>query len=201
VAGRDALVAQAVSASPDVSQAQRAAQAAAAGAGAARAALFPQLQLTAAYVENGHSFTGYRPWWNAGLQVSYPLFAGGALRAAARETEANARGAGEQLRAAQQTAEQGVDAALASVSAARASVEALETAVAQSAEVERIRRLSLQVGSGTETDYLGAEAALLSNRASLVQARHAEMAARVELARVTGELSPEWLGRVLVSAR
>jgi outer membrane protein TolC len=67
--------------------------------------------------------------------------------------------------------------------------------------VERIRRLSLQVGSGTETDYLGAEAALLSNRASLVQARHAEMAARVELARVTGELSPEWLGRVLVSAR
>jgi outer membrane protein len=201
VAGRDALVAQALSASPDVSQAQRAAEAAAAGAGAARAALFPQLQLNAAYVENGHSFTGYRPWWNAGLQLSYPIFAGGALRAAARENEANARGAREQLRAAQQTAEQGVEAALASVTAARASVEALATAVAQSAEVERIRQLSLQVGSGTETDYLEAEAALLSNRASLVQARHAEMGVRVELARVTGELTTEWLARVLVTAR
>ncbi len=74
-------------------------------------------------------------------------------------------------------------------------------AVAQSAEVARIRQLSLQVGSGTETDYLEAEAALLSNRASLVQARHAEMGARVELARVTGELTTEWLGRVLVPTR
>jgi outer membrane protein TolC len=199
VAGREALVTQALSASPDVAQAQRAAEAAAAGAGAARAALFPQLQVSAAYVENGHSFTGYRPWWNAGLQVSWPIFAGGALRATAREREADAQGAREQLRAARQAAEQGVDAALASVSAARASVEALETAVAQSAEVERIRQLSLQVGSGTETDYLEAEAALLSNRASLVQARHAEMAARVELARVTGQLTPEWLGRVMTS--
>jgi TolC family type I secretion outer membrane protein len=201
VAGRDALVAEALSASPEVSQAQRAAEAAAAGAGAARAALFPQLQFSAAYVENGHTFTGYRPWWNAGLQVSYPIFAGGGLRATARENEATARAAREQLRAARQAAEQGVEAALASVSAARASVEALETAVAQSAEVERIRQLSLQVGSGTETDYLEAEAALLSNRASLVQARHAEMGARVELARVTGELTPEWLSRVLATAR
>jgi TolC family type I secretion outer membrane protein len=201
VAGRDALVAQALSASPDVSQARRGAEAAEAGAGAARAALFPQLQLSAAYVENGRAFAAYRPWWNAGLQVSYPIFAGGALRATARENEANARAAREQLRAAEQAAEQGVDAALASVSAARASVQALETAVAQSAEVERIRQLTLQVGSGTETDYLQAEAALLSNRASLVQARHAEMGARVELARVTGQLTTEWLGRVLESAR
>jgi outer membrane protein len=201
VAGRDALLAQALAASPEVSQAARAAEAAAAGAGAARSALFPQLQLNAAYVENGHSFTGYRPWWNAGLQLSYPLFAGGALRAAARENEASATAAREQLRAVQQAAAQGVDAALASVSAAHASVEALETAAAQSAEVARIRQLSLQVGSGTETDYLEAEAALLSNRASLVQARHAEMEARVELARVTGELTPEWLERVLVTAR
>jgi outer membrane protein len=201
VAGRDFLVAQALSASPDVGQAQRAADAAAAGAGAARAALFPQLQLSAAYVENGHSFTGYRPWWSAGLQVSYPVFAGGGLRAAARATEAGARAARAQLRAAQQSAEQGVDGALAAVRAARAGVEALETAVEQSAEVERIRQLSLQVGSGTETDYLEAEAALLSNRASLVQARHAEMGARVELARVTGALTPEWLARVLVTDR
>jgi outer membrane protein TolC len=94
-----------------------------------------------------------------------------------------------------------VDGALAAVRAARAGVEALETAVEQSAEVERIRQLSLQVGSGTETDYLEAEAALLSNRASLVQARHAEMGARVELARVTGALTPEWLARVLVTDR
>jgi len=84
------------------------------------------------------------------------------------------------------------------VTAARASAAALQTAVDQSAEVERIRQLSLQVGSGTETDYLQAEADLLSNRASLVQARHAEMAARVDLARATGELSEAWVERMLL---
>jgi len=64
VADRATLVASAEQNSPDVAQARRAAEAAGAGVGVARASLLPQLQLVAAYVENGHSFTGYRPWWN-----------------------------------------------------------------------------------------------------------------------------------------
>lgn len=198
---RAALVARAESHSPEVAQARRAAEAAAAGVGVARASLLPQLQVNAAYLENGHSFTGYRPYWNAGFQLSYPIFTGGSRASAINRNEANARAANEQLRAAQQASEQSVDAAVAALTAARATVEALVTAVAQSEEVERIRLLSVQVGSGTETDYLDAEATLLSNRATLVQARHAEIAARIELARVTGELSPEWLGRTLESVQ
>jgi outer membrane protein len=197
VADRATLVATAERNSPEVAQARRAAEAAGAGVGVARASLLPQLQLVAAYVENGHSFTGYRPWWNAGLQLSYPVFTGGARGSAIKRTEAAARAASEQLRAAQQASELSVDGALATVAAARATVDALITAVAQSQEVERIRLLSVQVGSGTETDYLEAEATLLSNRAALVQARHAEIAARVELARVTGVLTPEWLARTV----
>ena len=197
VADRAALVASAEDNSPDVAQARRAAEAAGAGVGVARASLLPQLQLNAAYLENGHSFTGYRPYWSAGLQLTYPIFTGGSRVSAIRRNEASARAAGEQLRAARQAAERSVDAALATVTSARATVEALATAVQQSEEVERIRLLSLQVGSGTETDYLDAEAQLLSNRASLVQARNAEIAARAELARVTGTLSAEWLARTL----
>ena len=197
VADRATLVATAEQMSPDVAQARRAAEAAAAGVGAARSSLLPQLQLVAAYVENGHTFTGYRSWWNAGLQLSYPIFTGGSRGSAIRRNEAGERAAGEQLRAARQAAELSVDAALATVAAARATVDALVSAVAQSEEVERIRLLSVQVGSGTETDYLDAEATLLSNRAALVQARHAEIAARIELARVTGVLTPEWLTRTV----
>ena len=197
LADRAALVATAESNSPDVAQASRSAEAAAAGVGVARASLLPQLQLTAAYVENGHSFTGYRPWWNAGLQLSYPIFTGGARGSAIKRTEAGEQASREQLRAARQASELSVDGALATVAAARATVDALVTAVAQSEEVERIRLLSVQVGSGTETDYLEAEATLLSNRAALVQARHAEIAARIELARVTGVLTPEWLTRMV----
>ncbi len=197
VADRAALVATAEANSPDVEQALRAAEAAAAGLGAARSSLLPQLQVTAAYVENGHTFTGYRPWWNAGLQLSYPIFTGGSRLYGIRRNVAAQRAANEQLRAARQAAALSVDGALATVTAARATVEALVTAVAQSEEVERIRLLSVQVGSGTETDYLDAEATLLSNRAALVQARHAEIAARIELARVTGVLTPEWLTRMV----
>ena len=60
-----------------MAQARRASEAAGAGVGVARASLLPQLQLSAAYMENGHSFTGYRPYWSAGLQLSYPIFTGG----------------------------------------------------------------------------------------------------------------------------
>jgi len=197
VADRATLVATAEQTSPDVAQARRAAEAAAAGVGAARSSLLPQLQLTAAYVENGHSFTGYRPWWNAGLQFSYPIFTGGSRLYGIRRNEAGAQAANEQVRSAEQAAELSVDGALATVTAARATVDALASAVEQSEEVERIRLLSVQVGSGTETDYLDAEATLLSNRAALVQARHAEIAARIELARVTGVLTPEWLTRMV----
>lgn len=197
MADRATLVASAEQNSPDVAQARRTAEAAGAGVGVAQASLLPQLQLVAAYVENGHSFTGYRPWWNAGLQLSYPIFTGGSRGSAIRRNEADERSAAEQLRAAQQASELSVDGALATVAAARATVDALVSAVAQSEEVERIRLLRVQVGSGTETDYLDAEATLLSNRAALVQARHAEIAARVELARVTGVLTPELLTRMV----
>ncbi|MGD0993476.1 MAG: TolC family protein [Gemmatimonadales bacterium] len=197
MADRATLVASAEQNSPDVAQARRTAEAAGAGVGVAQASLLPQLQLVAAYVENGHSFTGYRPWWNAGLQLSYPIFTGGSRGSAIRRNEADERSAAEQLRSAEQASELSVDGALATVAAARATVDALVSAVAQSEEVERIRLLSVQVGSGTETDYLDAEATLLSNRAALVQARHAEIAARVELARVTGVLTPELLTRMV----
>ena len=72
---------------------------------------------------------------------------------------------------------------------------ALESAVAQSQEVERIEKLALDVGTVVQTDYLDAEAKLFLAQAGLIQARHAEIAARVDLARTLGELSRDWLAR------
>ena len=77
----------------------------------------------------------------------------------------------------------------------------LERATLAQEEVVRIERLSLDVGSGTQSDYLDAEAGLLRARASLVEARHAAVTARIELARITGELSLDWLTRTLVESR
>ena len=64
-------------------------------------------------------------------------------------------------------------------------------------EVVRIEKLLLSSGSGTETDYLNAEADLLGARANLARASHAEIAARAELARAGGQLDAAWIDRAL----
>lgn len=114
---------------------------------------------------------------------------------------ADARGATAQLRVAELNVESAIDRALASLREARARRVALQSAVDQSAEVARIERLSRDVGSGTQTDYLDAEATLLRARSSLIDAQHAEILARVDVARLIGELSPDWLARTVESAQ
>ena len=93
--------------------------------------------------------------------------------------------------------EQEIDRALARTVETHARVRSLRTAVERYIEVVRIERLSLDAGSGTQTDYLRAEADLLEARAGLVEAQHGEMAARAELARVIGELDADWIARTL----
>jgi outer membrane protein TolC len=149
------------------------------------------------YVENGRWQGDFQGEWRIGVAVSYPLYTGGSRESGVQRAAADERAANEQLRAAQMNVEQSVDRSLAAQREAHARVAALQTAVEQSAEVTRIERLSLEVGSGTQTDYLTAEANLLGARASLIEARHAEISARVDLAHITGELSRDWLARTL----
>ena len=89
--------------------------------------------------------------------------------------------------------EEQVETALADVSEARALRVALELAEEQSAEVARIEALALEAGAGVQTDFLQAQAELFQARASLSQARQREILARIELARVSGDLSLEWI--------
>jgi outer membrane protein TolC len=80
-------------------------------------------------------------------------------------------------------------------------VAALARAEQHQTEVARIELLSLEAGAGTQTDYLRAEADLARARSLLVEAQHTEIAAWVEVARVVGELTPEWLARTVEAAR
>jgi outer membrane protein len=202
---RDALLARARAANPELLQAQRGADAGRAQLAAARATRFPELRLQGSYVDRGIASAGWPPVaalkgeWQAGVQLSYPLFTGGQRESSVRRADADARLRAELARAAGLQLEQSVDRALGAAREARARVAALTTAVAQFDEVVRIRRLALETGSGTQTDYLDAETDLLRARASLVDARHAEIAARVELARVTGELNPAWLAAAVTA--
>jgi outer membrane protein len=199
-ATRAALAARALAENPDVVAAQRRADAAQALLGAARASRFPQLRLSGAYLDQGSPAGRYDVNWQVAVGLSYPVFTGGAIASEIRGAGAYARASREQARLARLSVEQNVDRAIASLREAHALVSALEIAVAQSAEVARIEQLSRDVGQGTQTDYLSAQANLLHTRASLIEARHVEITSRIELAEILGELSPAWIARNVESA-
>jgi outer membrane protein len=146
-----------------------------------------------AYVDRGRAEGDFVGEWQVGLGLTYPIYAGGLRRNAIQRASADERAADAQLRMARLELEHGIDRALAALREATARSASLSVAVEQSEEVSRIERLSLTVGSGTQSDYLIAEANLLAARANLVQAQNAAVLARVELARLAGELSKDWL--------
>jgi outer membrane protein TolC len=113
-------------------------------------------------------------------------------KAAAARTRAQ-----EDLRLARITTRRAVLQAADRVREAEARTASLTAAAARYHEVARIEALALQAGTGTQTDFLGAEADLLNARAALAEARRAEITARVELARLTGALTLNWLDDTL----
>lgn len=189
----DALAARAGESNADVRAAARRAEAAAAGVGAAKATRFPQLQATSAVVDRSNITGRWISEWQVGLGLQWPIFTGGARSHAIDRAEASSRAAREQLRLTRLAAEQQLSDAQAAYDAANARNTALAATVLQAEEVARITALARDVGGGTQTDYLLAEAALFRARSALLQARHAVIAARLELARVTGELSRSWM--------
>jgi len=191
----DVTIAQALEENADLREARARAAAATAGARSARGAYWPQLSVVGAYQiwsdPDGNS-TGE---WNAGLQLTQNLFTGGAVSSRAAQRDAANRRAEESVRLAHIQTGRGVQAAHDRVRETTAGVRSLRTAVVSHEEVARIEALSLDAGSGTQTDYLAAEADLMNARAKLAEAEHARIAARLELARLTGEISTEWLAR------
>jgi outer membrane protein len=197
VPGRDEAVSQALGSNPELERlaAERAARAA--GVVEAGAQWWPRLQLGGRYVRYASGAGDVGGEWQTGVQLSYPLFTGGARPAAADRARAEARMADAELRLGELRVADGVDRALVALEAAQSRTTAWRSAVEQSEEVVRIERLSLDTGGGVQTDYLNAEAELLRARAALTEARYTEVVARVELARSLGTLTRDGLAATL----
>jgi len=197
---RAALIARAFTSSSELAELNGRSRAASAGYDAARTLRYPEIRANGAFIDRGRWAGEFAGEWQVGLGLSYPLYTGGSREHNIERAAADEHSAAAQIRVAQLNIESGIDRTLASLREAHARSAALQSAVDQSAEVARIEQLSLDVGSVTQTEFLDAQANLLRVRASLVEAQHAELSARVELARVIGELSREWLARTLESA-
>ena len=190
---REELASEGIASSPAVAQARAQAVAAEAQIALARAVARPEVRAVGNYNEWTSSQLDFTGEWNAGFQLTVPLFDGGATRSRIARAEAAHRAAQEQVRAAEVQVREEVDRAAAAVEEAEARIASLVRAIERFAEVARVQKLMLDEGAGTQTDYLNAEADLLVARASLADARHAAILARVDLARAAGRLTPNWL--------
>jgi len=164
---------------------------------AARSARWPQLNLTASYLDFGSPDIDHTQEWNAGVQLTYPIFTGGAVSGAVARANASVQAATERERQAELEVSRQLDQAIAAAQEAAARVVSLKRATERYAEVVRIEKVRLHSGAGTQADYLDAEANLLAARAGLVQARHGEIATRVAIARIAGELDLKRLSQIV----
>lgn len=197
LAPRDTLLAAAMASSPAVRAAAQRLAAADRGIGLARSARWPSLHAVGNYLSYGDSDANFKNEWNAGLKVSWSLFTGGAVSSRVGESQAARSAAEADARLARLRVTEDLDRALGARDAAMSRVNSLSTAVAQFSEVARIEKLKLEAESGTQTDFLDAEAQLLAAEAQLVDARHAEIVARAEIARITGTLDLAWIEKNL----
>jgi multidrug efflux system outer membrane protein len=203
---RAVLVRRALAGNPELEAVLQAVDVAEAGHRVAKSAWIPNLRLGGGYqmFSSDNAIDGdgrTTAEWNLGVALSYPLFTGGNRSGEVSRASAEVDRAKEELRLEELRIREDVDRALNAAMETGALVDALDRAVEHQTEVVRIEQLSLEEGAGTQTDYLRAEADLARARSLLVEAQHAEIAARVQLARVVGELTPEWLDRNLESVR
>jgi len=179
--------------SPRIRLADRALAAAEARVLEERAAGLPAFVVGAGMQDFGTATGEHALEWRAGLEVSWPLFTGGARSASVRRAAAEAAAARADLDAARRQADLEVDAAVAAIAEADARLQALDAAVTQWTEVSRIEALALEAGSGEQRDLLQAQVGLFESRAGRASARQEAILARIRLARAEGRLSREWI--------
>jgi outer membrane protein len=103
----------------------------------------------------------WKPSWDLGVNVSWPLFDGGRVRAEVAEADANRRAIEERLKDFDATVEVEVRQRVTDLVSAEASVAAAEVGVRSAAEARRVLSERFAAGVATNTDVLDAQVALL----------------------------------------
>ena len=192
-ASREEIESIAVSGNPDARIARTSILSADAGIDVARSAYFPEVLVAGAINGYGSPDVSFETEWQVGVRLRVPLWDGGATSSRVAAATAMREAAKRNLDETDLIVRNRVDATLAQISGSAATVSSLGKAVARFEEVARIEKLRLDLGAGTQTDYLRAEADLVQARAALSAARYRHVMARIELASVTGEIGADWI--------
>ena len=124
-----------------------------------------------------------------GVQVSIPIFAGGAIQSRVRENIALETKAASDLEYARRAAEQGARQAYIGVIAGLAQVKALEAAELSARTAYDSNQLAYGVGVRIGTDVLNAQAQLFQARRDLARARYDTIVNGLRLKSAAGSLN------------
>ena len=119
----------------------------------------------------------WKPSWDLGVNIRWPLFDGGRTRAEAAEAVANRRAVESRLRDFDSLIDVEIRQRAADLRSAQASVEAAQAGVEAAAEARRVLAERFGAGVATNTDVLTAQITLLQAELDLTRA-----AANVQLA-------------------
>jgi outer membrane protein len=185
-----------------VMQAQAALEIANQEVGKQRAGHLPTLDAVATY---GRAGTGYNASTGSGvdtkattfgLQLTVPIFAGGAVASRDREAVALREKALADLDNARRQAALGARQAYLGVTSGMSQVTAYEAAVASSQSALESNKVGYEVGVRINIDVLNAESQLFDTRQKLAKARFDTLIAQLKLKQAAGNLTEEDLAAI-----
>ena len=187
----DAWIARAQSASPEMKSAQAQLEAAREEVEKAKSGHLPTLDAVAQWSRSSSdSVTNVNSRYDnksIGLQLSIPLYAGGAVSSAVRQAVAAQERARETLEVTRRDLSVRVHREFRGVTEGVLRVRALEQAVRSAEQAVLSNKKSFQAGSRTTVDVLNAEQQLTVAKRDLAQARYLHLVSRLRLHALAGE--------------
>jgi TolC family type I secretion outer membrane protein len=163
--------------------------------------LLPSLDLNASAIasDQPNSETPWQRTAAVGLQLTIPLYQGGAEYSQVRQNREIVKQRRDQLESANRSVQDQVSAAYDNLLAARAAIEAFESEVeANEVALDGVQQEAL-VGARTVLDVLDAEQELFTSQVNLVNARRDAVVASYNLKAAVGELTAADLGLDVVA--
>jgi outer membrane protein len=128
----------------------------------------------------------WKPSWDLGINVSWPVFDGGRVRAEIAEASANRRASEERLKDFDANVAVEIQQRVSDLVSAEASIVAAEVGVKSAAEARRVLAERFSAGVATNTDVLDAQVALLQAELDRTRAQANAQLAAARLERALG---------------
>jgi outer membrane protein len=182
----DPLLAEALSARPELSSLRAQQDATEQTRAASRSGFLPRVSAQGTYSEAGPALDRTASSWTAGVNLAWSLFDGGLTSARVREADANLDSLRAQEEALRTSIRVALEQAVLGVRAARSSVQAATEAEVNAREQLRLAEGRYQAGAGSIIELGDAQVAASTAAAQRVQADYNLASARAALLRALG---------------